>query len=390
MSSITDLVQKHEEYRKSTLNLQASENAMSPNALKVLSSDLSSRYSLLLPGEKDNAYGGTKYSEEILSETEKLARDVYGSKFSEVRALGGHIAAEIVILSMVRKKDNILALAEADGGYTGYSKKFLPDMFSFQSYKLPFDKEQQEIDFVKLDSVMNQIKPRLLLLGQSFFVRPYDLKRVREIADEHDSSIAYDASHVMGLIAGGKFQPDALKYSDVVFGSTHKSFFGPQGGIILTNDEGIYQKMLNNLTWKTIDNYHISRVAALGVALEEMKKYGSEYASQVVANSKSLGKNLEDRNIGVKFSPWFSESHQIHLNEEWLDQKRINYVVFSKRLEENGIVVDREGRLGTSEITRMGVTDTKRIAELVDKAANNISVKDEVLEYVKSLKMTFW
>ena len=270
VSNILKLIDDHEKYRKNTLNLQASENVISPDVRKALSSDLNSRYSLILDGE--NAYGGTRYSERIVLETENLAKDVYGSEFAEVRALGGHIAAEIIIVSLIKRKESILAIAEKDGGYTGYSQNYLPTMFSFLSYNIPYNNETQEIDFEKLEGTMREVNPRLIMLGQSFFVKPYDLKKLRYMADEYNSYLAYDASHVMGLLGGGQFQPDILEYCDVVFGSTHKTFFGPQGGIILTNDDKINRKIRENLTWKTIDNFHLSRVAGLGVVLKEKKK----------------------------------------------------------------------------------------------------------------------
>jgi len=389
MNSLLELVSKHEQYRKSVINLQASENIMSPDALKCLGTDMASRYSLYEPAIKSDAYGGTRYSEDVLHETEKLASEVFGTRFSEVRSLGGHIAAEIVLLSTVKKKENILSISEADGGYTGYQTGFLPEMFCFQNYRLPYKRDIQEIDFDKLEKVMKSTKPKLIMLGQSFFLKPYDLKRVREMADESDSYVAYDASHVLGLVGGKAFQNDISKYSDVFFGSTHKTFFGPQGGLIFTNTEEIYSKIEKNITWRTMDNYHISRVAAIGTALEEMKNFGKEYASAVIRNSQRLGKSLHEGGFPVLYDPWFSYSHQLHIAKTEKENSS-EFLELSKNLENNGIIIDREGRIGTAEITRMGMTDMGKLSELIIRSTKGENIRKEVEGIALNLRMRYW
>lgn len=389
MSRFLELVLDHEQYRKGVINLQASENVMSPDAIKCLGSDMASRYSLYEPAIKSDAYGGTKYSEEVLHETEKLASEVFGTKFSEVRSLGGHIAAEIVLLSTVKKKENILSISEADGGYTGYQSGFLPEMFCFQNYKLPYKKNIQEIDFEKLEKVTKSTKPKLIMLGQSFFLKPYDLKRVREVADESESYVAYDASHVLGLVGGKAFQEDIAKYSDIFFGSTHKTFFGPQGGLIFTNNEDLYNRIEKNITWRTMDNYHISRVAAIGTALDEMKQFGKEYASTVVKNSQELGKHLRENGFPILYDPWYSFSHQLHIAKTQLENPN-EFLEMSKKLEENGIIIDREGRIGTAEITRMGMNDMENLAHLFIRSLKGENVRKEVEGIGLNLRMRYW
>lgn len=387
MNILSDLVNKHNFYRESTLNLQASENVLSRPAREALGADLASRYSHIMDSGI-NGYGGCKYSEEILIETENLMKKLYGSKYAEVKTIGGHVAAEVAILSTMNKKENMLAIGENCGGYTGYFGNYIPSMFSINSYEIPYDSENQEIKYEELEKVTKQVNPSVILLGQSFFVKPYDMKRIREIGDECNARIIYDGSHVMGLIAGKQFQPDALKYSDILLGSTHKTFFGPQGGIALTNDEELWDRMSFNTVWKTMDNYHLNRIASLGVAAEEMLQFGEEYASQVCKNSKQLGKALNEYEIEVKYSPWYSYSHQVHLSPE--NESRFgNFLKISQKLEENGIITDREGRIGTAEITRMGYNDMDNIASLIKDALSGKNVKNNTIELRKSLKIKY-
>lgn len=387
MTDVMDIVRNHNNYRASTLNLQVSENVLSPKAREALSSDMASRYSLVLDSE--DAYGGSKYSTELLAQVERLACEVYGSRYAEVRTIGGHIAAEAVVLALIRKRESIVAVAEKNGGYTGYAQGFLPNMFGFQSYYIPFNNEKQEIDFPSFEKVMEEVSPKVVVLGQSFFVKPYDLKKVRKLADQHDSLVVYDGSHVMGLIAGKQFQPDVLEYCDVLYGSTHKTFFGPQGGIVLTNDRHIMDSVRKNLIWRTMDNYHISRVAALGVALEEMKKHGKDYAANVVSNTKKLAKSMDESGIPVNHAPWYSESHQSLLSEEKFKAMGSSFLDFSRKLEQNGIIVDREGRIGSAEVTRMGIKDIERIGPLMASAMKGENVKDEVSRIVSELSIQY-
>ncbi len=388
MNNVLNLVEKHDNYRADTLNLQASENVLSPNVRKALSSDLSSRYSLVL--DDHDAYGGTRYTIEILEKTMELTSKVYGAKYSEVRPTGGHIASQVILLSLMKKKENMLSIPEKFGGYTGYQSGYLPQMFGVQNYDIPFNPETQEIELQKMESVMRSSSPSLVVLGQSFFLRHYDLKPIRELCDSYDCLLAYDGSHVMGLIAGGAFQKDALDYCDVLFGSTHKTFFGPQGGIILTNDEDLMHRFRKNITWRTMDNFHPARVAALGVAMEEMLNHGQEYAHWVVKNSVSLGKALSQGKLKALHSPWFSESHQVAISATDLEKHGLTFRSFSERLEKNGIIVDREGRIGTAEVTRMGAKGLEDVAGLIERAAMGENVSAEVSKFVSGLELSYW
>ncbi len=388
MSEILKLVEKHDKYRAGTLNLQASENVLSPDVRKAMASDLGSRYSLVL--NDHDAYGGTRYTQEILEKTMELTAKVYRAKYAEVRPTGGHIASQVILLSLMQRKRNLLSIPEKYGGYTGYQNGYLPQMFGVQNYDIPYNQETQEVDLEKTEKAMKSSNPALMVLGQSYFLKHYELKPLRELCDKYDCTLAYDGSHVMGLIAGGAFQQDALNYCDVLFGSTHKTFFGPQGGIILSNDEDLMNRFRKNLTWRTMDNFHPSRVAALGIAMEEMSNHGSEYAHWVVKNSRSLGKLLSEGDVKPLYGPWYSETHQLGLSQKSLEKKNLNFRKFSELLEKNRIVIDREGRVGTAEVTRMGVTNMEKVADFMNRAFAGEDVSREVGDYVSGLIISYW
>ncbi len=377
-------IEKYDEYRKNTLNMQASENVLSPNAKRALSSDMASRYSLKI--DNYNAYGGTLYFDELLKLLENNVKKLFGSKFSESRPLSGHIASEISLLSIINKNKNVIAISEEDGGYPGYANNNLEDIIGFKSYKMPY--KNFNIDYDNLEKSIKTNNIGTVILGQSMFIKPYDMKRINEISKKYDSKVIYDASHVLGLIAGRQFQDDALKYSDILFGSTHKTFFGPQGGIILTNNDEIYNKIEENTIFKTMDNINLSRIGSLSVAVEEMLKYGSEYAKNVIKNTKELIKSLIELRFGLLSE--ISESHQILLDQNFLNQKNYNFLTFSEELEKNKIIIDRFGRIGTQEITRSGISDMHKIADIINGICNKLNMINEINNIIGEKTIKYW
>ena len=222
---------------------------------------------------------------------------------------------------------------------------------------------------------------------------PYDMGPMKEACDSAGSTLAYDGSHVMGLVAGGEFQKPLKEGADVLYGSTHKSFFGPQGGLIVTNSDKMDSEIRKNLTWRIVDNVHWNRVAALGQALLEMRKFGAAYSKQVVKNSKRLGKELKDRGVPIMFEDLgFTQSHQL-----LMDSKEIKAIYgltvndFSVRLEKSNLIIDAVSRLGTSEVTRLGMKEKHMadVADLFADAAKGRNVKKQVKQLRDQFSMDF-
>jgi glycine hydroxymethyltransferase len=216
---------------------------------------------------------------------------------------------------------------------------------------------------------------------------------VKEACEDGGATLVYDGSHVLGLIAGGEFQKPLKEGADILYGSTHKSFFGPQGGLIVTNNDELNSAIRKNLTWRIVDNVHWNRVAALGQALLEFRRYGPEYAKQVVKNSKRLGKELKSRGVPIMFEDnGFSQSHQL-----LMDPKEIRAIYgmsvndFSVRLEKSNLIIDSVARLGTAEITRLGMKE-KHLPELADlfaEAADGKNIRAKVKEFRAQFEMDY-
>ncbi len=238
-----------------------------------------------------------------------------------------------------------------------------------------------------------ETRPRLVLLGASFILFPYNLRWLRGACDDVGTILGYDASHVLGLIAGGEFQKPMLEGVDVLSASTHKSFPGPQGGLFLSNRKDLFERAMGSFLWRIQDNAHWNRIAATAQVLREMKEFGPAYARQVVTNSRVLASQLDKWGLPVKFaSQGFSATHQIHVDLEALKEKwGLGPADFADRLEANNLIVDAVGRIGTAEITRMGATedDMQVIAGLIVRAGRAEDVRTEVAEVRSRLRLSF-
>ena len=400
MPDVPSLVDRHERWRRdSCLNLQPSENLLSPQVLRVLGSDLASRYTLPWNAEyhgarMKNAYGGTKYLDEIERIGERLAREVFDAKHASLKPLSGHVAAMLLLTAATEPGNRILVIDSKHGGYDGYMPEYVPDVLGGRKVDfLPFREGAWRLDTANAAKMIRKTKPRLVVLGQSFLLFPYDLEPLREAADAAKAILGYDGSHVLGLIAGGEFQRPLPEGADVLVGSTHKSFFGPQGGFFLTNDDALWERAKGNLLWRLLDNAHWNRIAGVAQALAEHKEFGGAYAKQVVRNARAFAATLAERGFPVRFrQEGYTQSHQILLDEPGLKRSfRMTPQEFSTAMEGNNVIVDAVGRLGTSEVTRLGATerDMADIAELMGQVVGGKSVKEEVLALRSRLKLSY-
>lgn len=381
-----------------SINLLPSENVTSPDVRSLLASDFGHRYTLPTNAEfsgyfLENSYRGTRITDEIEQATERLACDVFSADYACVKPLSGHIAALIVIVSTTRRGASIASISAENGGYDGYGKGYIPDLFGLRVLHLPFNQKNHNLDTEATVKLIRSNKPRLVILGASFILFPYDMDQVKEACKDAASSLVYDASHVLGLVAGNEFQQPLMEGANILFGSTHKSFFGPQGGLIVTNDQKLFESIQKNLTWKLVDNAHWNRIAALGQSLLELKRFGKVYAKQVVKNAQSLGKELFERDFPIMFEELgYTKSHQLlidHKQVEKLYDCSMNDL--SIRLEKSNIIIDSVARLGVSEITRMGCKerDMSEIAELFLYAVKGRNVKKKVKEFRVKLELSY-
>ena len=398
MPQVLELVRHHEKWRSECINLIASENVTSDAVRQLLASDFGHRYTLPLNMDLhgvfvENAYRGTKYVDEVESYGENLAKEIFACGFSSLKPLSGHVSSILMLLSCCKKGETILTISPEDGGYDGYAPENVPQMLDMKCEYLPFDSNAANIDYGRAADKIRDVSPSIVVVGTSFLLFPYDLRRLRDACGDAGARLGYDASHVLGLIAGGEFQSPFEDGVDIVIGSTHKSFFGPQGGIFLTTDEGIFEEAKKNTTWRVLDNAHWNRIAALALALEEMKEFGKEYARKCVRNASVLAEQLHEHGVPVRYeSEGFTRSSQVLLDSSRIEEEldtRINDLAI--RLEESNIIIDAVGRMGVNEITRLGADETHvaDIASLISHCISGENVLAEAKKLRESLSIRY-
>jgi glycine hydroxymethyltransferase len=382
LSRLESAIKQHESWRMGEcLNLIVSENFSSPQTRGMLVTDFANRYT-----SPDKFYRGSRFMDEVQALAEEVARKVYNAKFADVRPTSGHAADTAILLTLVEKGDKIVSVGVENGGYPGISHLGLGKLLGLKNLYFPFDDKAVNIDVKATKRMLELEEPKLLIFGSSFIPFPQPVREVSSAADD-DAICVYDGSHVMGLLAGGEFQDPLREGCSLLLGSTHKSLPGPQGGLILGNNEQVFKRVSSQIHPGIIDNVHWNRVAALAVSLLEMMQFGKAYAQAVVKNSQALAKGLADRGIAVRgAAQGYSKSHQLLLE---VDKSKGE--LYAKRLEESNIIIDNGGRVGTSEATRMGMgpAEMDQIADLMALVIQGRKPTDYTKKKVRSLIKDF-
>ncbi|MCI4350278.1 MAG: serine hydroxymethyltransferase [Thermoplasmata archaeon] len=390
------LVRAHDRWRgREVFNLLPSENAVSPTARKYLASDLAGRYTLPGPlpfdGETiDNSYAGTRYADAIEALADAAAARLFHAQHATVRPLSGHIAALSALVPLLPRGAKILAIAPEQGGYDGYAPGYIPALFGWTVRPLPAEGPGNSLDEAAAVEEVRRERPDAVVLGQSFFLFPYPVRALAEELHRHNALLFYDASHVLGLIAGGRFQDPLRDGADVVFGSTHKSFPGPQGGLLLTNRTELFAQIAPALVWRVFDNAHWNRIAGVAQTLLELERVGPAYAAATIENARAMAGALDGRGVPVRGRELgFTESHQVHLDRGELRRRHgVSAAVLARRWERHRLITDLVGRLGTAEIARLGLVpgDMDRLADLLVRGGIG---RDRVGKEVLAWRRTF-
>jgi len=387
-------VKEHTDWRGSCINLIASENVVSKAVKEMLISDLGNRYAI---GFLHNRfYTGTKYVDELEGVTTDLAKRVFQAEHVNYVPISGTMSNLVLFNALTEPGDVVTALSVIDGGHASFRET--SKIHGVSLVPLPFSMEEMNIDVEEARKLIVRVKPKLILLGASEMLFPHPIGEVKRIADEVGAMVAYDAAHVLGLIGGGKFQDPLREGAEAMTGSTHKTFFGPQGGIILCKNR--HAKAIDNAAWQLVNNHHVHRVAGLSIALAEFLAFGKGYAGQVVKNSQRLAEQLHGMGLDVLGSDLgFTKSHQVIFkgtnNNGDATAKRLEdaFIISTKTpLPYDKTEEDCSGvRLGTQEVTRLGMAedDMNRVAQLIKRVVVDREDPASVREDVKKLMVSF-
>ncbi len=408
---VFDLLEKHHNWFKSSIPLIASENIPSPAVREAIVSDFGNRYAEGWPGER--VYAGCIYIDEVEIICNELAKKVFKSEFADCRATSGVVANLAIYSAFSNPGDYMLAASIPTGGHISHGKKEhsgtagLVHGLNIEHY--PFSKEDMTIDVDATkkkvsEMISNGKKPAIAMFGGSLFLFPHPVKELASFMHDNSIYINYDGAHVAGLIAGGQFQDPIGEGTDSMTMSSHKTLWGPQGGIIVSLErhaDSIKKAIFPGNT----SSHHLHHVAGKAIALAESLEFGKEYAKQVISNAKILAESLANfgfRVLGEKRG--YTESHQLAVDvSNFGDGGTIE-----KELEKANIILNRQllpgdiksgkhymhpsgVRIGVPEVTRLGMKESemKEIASFIKQIVIDKSDPNKVGSAVSKFREQF-
>jgi len=408
---VFDLLEKHHNWFKSSIPLIASENIPSPAVREAIVSDFGNRYAEGWPGER--VYAGCIYIDEVEIICNELAKKVFKSEFADCRATSGVVANLAIYSAFSNPGDYMLAASIPSGGHISHGKKEhsgtagLVHGLNIEHY--PFSKEDMTIDVDATkkkvsEMISNGKKPAIAMFGGSLFLFPHPVKELASFMHDNGIYINYDGAHVAGLIAGGQFQDPIGEGTDSMTMSSHKTLWGPQGGIIVSLErhaDSIKKAIFPGIT----SSHHLHHVAGKAIALAESLEFGKEYAKQVISNAKTLAESLANfgfRVLGEKRG--YTESHQLAVDvSNFGDGGTIE-----KELEKANIILNRQllpgdiksgkhymhpsgVRIGVPEVTRLGMKESemKEIASFIKQIVIDKSDPNKVASAVSKFREQF-
>ena len=404
-------LEKHNQWFNDSIPLIASENVPSPAVREAIISDFGNRYAEGWPGER--VYAGCTYIDEVEIQCMNLAKKLFGAEFADVRPISGVVANLAIYSAFSNPGDVMIAPSIPAGGHISHGKKEHSGtaglVHGLDIEFFAFDSEEMNLDVDKTKAKVEDLKsqnrlPKIAMFGGSVFLFPHPVKELADFLKGYDIHINYDAAHVAGLIAGGEFQDPLREGVDTMTMSTHKTLFGPQGGLVLAfekNAEVIKKATFPGLT----SSHHIHHMAAKAVTFAEALEFGKDYAAQTIKNAKALAEELD--NLGFKVlgeKKGFTQSHQAVVNVlDYGDGGKIE-----ADLEKANIIVNRQLipgdlkakrhymnpggiRLGSSEVTRLGMkeSDMQQIASLIKNVVIDNKDAKEVASDVLELRKNF-
>ena len=409
--NILKLIKEHHDWFNNSIPLIASENIPSPAVREAIISDFGNRYAEGWPGER--VYAGCTFIDKVENICNDLARSVFKAEFADCRATSGVVANLAIYSAFSNPGDTMIASSIPTGGHISHGKKEHSGtaglVHGLTIEHFPFSKENMTIDVEltkkKIDTMISEGKgPKIAMFGGSLFLFPHPVKELSEFLHERNVYINYDGAHVAGLIAGGQFQDPLREGVDSMTMSSHKTLWGPQGGIIVSVEK--YSDPIKKAIFPgNTSSHHLHHVAGKAVALAESLEFGEEYAKQVIKNAKMLAYSLANHGFNVLGEKrGYTESHQLAVDVS-------NYGdggTIEKDLEKCNIILNRqllpgdikEGRnyfhpsgvrIGVPEVTRLGMKEDEmqEIATFIKKVVIDKQDIPKVLQNVTEFKKNF-
>jgi len=371
-------------------------------------------------------YQGTDFIEAVEQMLEDELRAYLGCTEVETRVISGQMANTVVFSALVdvinladrgtepRRLRQVLNHPILQGGHLsaqpmGALRDFVArDPRTERPAVVPLPAmadNPYRTDVAACREILARYKPELIILGKSMVLHPEPVGEIRAMLRESglDAVLMYDMAHVLGLV-GPHFQEPFKEGADVVTGSTHKTFFGTQRGLVAMNARPedarwtLWEAVRRRTFPGSVSNHHLGTLLGLLMAAYEMNHFRDAYQKQVLANARALARALKRGGMNVAGDPalGYTQTHQVVVEVGYAKGPEV-----ARRLEQNNIIVNyqasphEEGftaagalRLGVAEMTRFGMqeADFEPVAEMMaDVVLRSRSVKEQA----KALRQKF-
>ncbi len=296
------ILKKELERQQHGLEMIPSENNVSKAVMQAMGSVLTNKYSEGYP--KKRYYGGNRFADEIELLAIERAKKIFNVVHANVQPYSGSPANFAVYMAVCQPNDTIMGLHLPDGGHLthGFKASSTGQLFNSVPYHV---KPDGYIDLEEVERLALEHKPKLMWVGYTAYAREFPFEELGKIADKIGAYLAADIAHISGLVASGVHKSPG-PYVHIITTTTHKTFRGPRGGIIMVTQKGLDKDPdLANKIDKAVfpglqGGPHDHTTAAIAVALKEMMQPEfKKYSEQIVKNSKALAKSLMDNGLKV-------------------------------------------------------------------------------------------
>ncbi len=393
--ALAALIRRENELEATTLRMIPSENYASRAVQEAAGSVLANKYS--------EGYARKRYYEgqEIIDEVEELAisrvKGLFGADHVNVQPYSGSPANLAVYLAFCNAGDTIMGLSLSSGGHLTHGHGVSITGKYFKSISYGVRRSDHRIDMDEVRALAHEHKPKLMWAGTTAYPRALDWAAFREIANEVGAILAADISHISGLVVAGE-HASPVGIADVVTSTTHKTFRGPRGGMIMCDQK--HASAIDKAVFPGLQGGpHNATTAGIAVAaLEASTPEFKRYAKQVVENAKVLAAALGEKGYAIVTGG--TDNHLVLVD---LTPKNVTGKVGAKALDKAGIVgnyntvpfdprkpFDPSGlRLGTPALTSrgFGTEEMLQVASWIDQVltapadeAVQLRVRNEVAE----------
>jgi len=400
-SEIDNLIKQEFKRHQEGLDLIASDNYTSQAVRQAVGSILSARYAEGYPEKR--YYSGQRFIDQIEKIAIARAKKVFSANFANVQPHSGSQANQAVYFALLKPGDTVLSMKIDQGGHLSHGSpvNFSGSLYNFIFYGV--DKKTEQINFEQVRKIAKNKKPKLIIAGASSYPRQIDFSEFGKIAKKTGSYLMADIAHIAGLVATN-LHPHPFPYCDVVTMTTHKTLRGARGGLILSKEKEIAEKIDKAIFPGLQGGPLQNEIAGKAVALKEaLQKKFVNYQKQVIKNAKVLADILNKNGFDLASNGTDNHLILINLTRFNLSGKKVQEALESANIYVNRNVIpyDRRSkwetsgiRIGTPAVTSKGLKEKemKQIGFWIIKIIQNINnqkVKRQIKKEVINLSKKF-